>query len=738
MNKKIDLGNLYRKLYETYSATYADKKKQHIQEEVNTLWKILKSSDNIEGDVELKIKELQIQMTKKKATLMNFFSKIPSASISRIKLEREKEGKVQGNTNEGQTALPEDTDMVNIPSSESQLQTIPKPTPSQSASRNKIVVLESELNSLLLARDTAATLKLRDTFGRPRIEETQSGLLGVIKDLAVFGGAADDRRRTEAIRCCKTLDDLQAELCKLGYTISRSGLYLRLLPRRVNTEEGKRHVVTVPVKLCKPDSTLHIKHQDGPFCTATIRNLESLASILGPEQVFFLSMDDKARVPLGITAANAQAPILMHLDYRVKLPDHDFVVAEKHKLIPSVYAGIVVKKDGEGKPEAVTHSGPTYVAIRSGKHSSSNAETHATDIHKLTEISAFENFMKTREGFVKPVFIFTCDGGPDENPRYERVIISAIQHFKDFDLDAVYIATNAPGRSAFNRVERRMAPLSRELTGVVLKHDNFGSHLDSSNKTTDLDLEKRNFESAGTVLSNIWSQLVIDGYPVVAKYIMPTETRLDVEQAKALKRDAIWYAKHVRESQYLLQIVKCEVVSCCGVQRSSLRRLLREGFLPPPVLIKQTSSGYITTEKDDIESKFAPLLLQLSLKLSASSHLKQVPYDSYCPSIEGYLCKRSCGFCGLYFASYKATNLHKQLHKIKIPIAKIRPQRIAARRAREILCLDINDDALWLDEKDVDTTNVPDVKNEVNCEVTAMPVINNLKDWVQSPWTEVD
>ncbi|GBP67830.1 hypothetical protein EVAR_88882_1 [Eumeta japonica] len=40
-------------------------------------------------------------------------------------------------------------------------------------------------------------------------------------------------------------------------------------------------------------------------------------------------MDDKARVPLRITATNARAPILMHLDYRVKLPDHDFVVAEK-------------------------------------------------------------------------------------------------------------------------------------------------------------------------------------------------------------------------------------------------------------------------------------------------------------------------------------------------------------------------------------------------------------------------
>ncbi|GBP00285.1 hypothetical protein EVAR_885_1 [Eumeta japonica] len=734
MNKKIDLGNLYRRLYETYSATYADKKKQHIQEEVNAIWKILKSSDNIKGEVESKIKELQIQMTKKKATLLNFFSKIPSASTSRIQLEREEEGKVQGNTKEDQKPLPEDTDMEEKNILKRKISAAERQKKSRNFKNQKIVEL-CEKNI-----DLAAALKLRDTLGWPRVEEKQSGLLEVIKDLAVFGGAADDRRRTEIIRCCKTLDDLQAELCKLGYTISRSGLYLRLLPRRVNTEEGKRHVVTVPVKLCKPDSALHFKHQDGTFCTAMIRHLESLASILGPEQVFFLSMDDKARVPLGITAAKAQAPILMHLDYRVKLPDHDFVVAEKHKLIPSVYAGIVVKKDGEGKPEAVSHSGSTYVAIRSGKHSSSNAETHATDIDKLSEISAFENFMKTREGFVKPVFIFTCDGGPDENPRYERVIISAIQHFKDFDLDAVYIATNAPGRSAFNRVERRMAPLSRELTGVVLKHDNFGSHLDSSNKTTDLDLEKRNFESAGTVLSNIWSQLVIDGYPVVAKYIMPTETRLDVEQAKVLKRDVIWYANHVRESQYLLQIVKCEVVSCCGVQRSSLRRLLREGFLPPPVLIKQTSNGYITTEKDDIEGKFAPLLLQLSLKLSALSHLKQVPYDSYCPSVEGYLCKRSCGFCGLYFASYKATNQHKQLHKEQheVPIAKIRPQRIAARRAREILCLDINDDAIWLDEKDVDTTNVPDVENLNENEVTAMPVINNLKEWVQSPWTEDD
>lgn len=90
--------------------------------------------------------------------------------------------------------------------------------------------------------------------------------------------------------------------------------------------------------------------------------------MLGPDQTAFISQDDKAMVPIGITAATKQALILMHLEYQVRLPDHDFVVAERHKLIPSVYAGMAIEKNGLGDRKAVTHTGPTYVAIRSGKH----------------------------------------------------------------------------------------------------------------------------------------------------------------------------------------------------------------------------------------------------------------------------------------------------------------------------------------------------------------------------------
>jgi len=106
-----------------------------------------------------------------------------------------------------------------------------------------------------------------------------------------------------------------------GFRISRSGLYVRLLPRRSDTQEGKRHVNTVPVKLTRA----HKSHIDGRFAMATINNMEEVAATLGPAEVCFLSQDDKARVPIGITAANKQVPMLMHLEYRVTFPDYDRV-----------------------------------------------------------------------------------------------------------------------------------------------------------------------------------------------------------------------------------------------------------------------------------------------------------------------------------------------------------------------------------------------------------------------------
>lgn len=119
---------------------------------------------------------------------------------------------------------------------------------------------------------------------------------------------------------------------------------------------------------------------------------------------------------------------------------------------------------------------------------------------------------------VKPVVLIMSDGGPDENPRYEKVITHAIDHFRTYNLDALFLITNAPGQSAYNRVERRTAPLSRELAGLILPHDHFGTHLNNSAVTIDKNLEGKNFEYAGQTLAEVWNKMVIDGYPVVAEY----------------------------------------------------------------------------------------------------------------------------------------------------------------------------------------------------------------------------
>ena len=189
------------------------------------------------------------------------------------------------------------------------------------------------------------------------MEDTYPDLHKVIVALATATAGADSRRRTDILDSCQTLDDLRAAL------LSRSALYLRLVPWRTNTSEGKRHVTTVPVKIRRAKNNLRSRHQDSDFTFPTKDYLKSIASFYGSESVFVLSVDDKAKVPIGVTAVKYQVPMVMHM--KVRLPDHDFVKAPKHKLIPSVYAACEVKAVSAKKDLEISYSGPTYIAIRS-------------------------------------------------------------------------------------------------------------------------------------------------------------------------------------------------------------------------------------------------------------------------------------------------------------------------------------------------------------------------------------
>ena len=79
----------------------------------------------------------------------------------------------------------------------------------------------------------------REKNGRPAVIEAQPDLLNAIVNIASIGAAASDRRRSQELRSCETLDDLNKSLLKLGYCLSRSATYLRLIPKQ-NTLEGIR------------------------------------------------------------------------------------------------------------------------------------------------------------------------------------------------------------------------------------------------------------------------------------------------------------------------------------------------------------------------------------------------------------------------------------------------------------------------------------------------------------------
>ena len=96
-----------------------------------------------------------------------------------------------------------------------------------------------------------------------------------------------------------------------------------------------------------------------------------VGKLFGFHAVWFTSSNNKVKVPLVLAALTLPAPILMHLEYKVRLPDHNVLVGTPHNLIPSVYGNCDINLKGE-----VTYSGHTFIRICKGKHDKSSANTH--------------------------------------------------------------------------------------------------------------------------------------------------------------------------------------------------------------------------------------------------------------------------------------------------------------------------------------------------------------------------
>ena len=293
-------------------------------------------------------------------------------------------------------------------------------------------------------------------------------------------------------------------------------------------------------------------------------------------------MDDKCKVALGIAAATKQTPILMRTEARVRLPDHDFVVADRHKLNPSVISLHDITPNKFADPSAVSYKGHTFINIRSVKHDTVTAYDHGCDVLQM-----FNNTQDLKPTLwcptgPKPVLLVRQDGGLDGNITTYPAVITWSDIFVRLDLDLLVVSMSASGASAHNAVERRMSGLSLLMIGCVFPLDHYGSHLDENGNTIDLELERRNFKKAGQDLAQLWSRWTIDGCKTIAECVEPT-TR-EQKKSKFTVRDAKWRSDHVRHGKYTLVITKCEDDDCTTRKplRSNIKDILPNGQWPSP------------------------------------------------------------------------------------------------------------------------------------------------------------
>ena len=135
-----------------------------------------------------------------------------------------------------------------------------------------------------------------------------------------------------------------------------------------------------------------------------------------------------------------------------------------------------------------------HVVLRSAKHNPTGADTNVADILSLYDLDSFRGYLlRFDQDTTKPIFILTCDNGPDETPRHLMTQRAMWRLFTDdlLDLDSLIVASYAAGISPKNPVEREMAFLTHPLCGIVLDHKKFGGDTHAKGETVDEEIEKK-------------------------------------------------------------------------------------------------------------------------------------------------------------------------------------------------------------------------------------------------------
>ncbi|CAG8765870.1 7007_t:CDS:2 [Cetraspora pellucida] len=150
------------------------------------------------------------------------------------------------------------------------------------------------------------------------------------------------------------------------------------------------------------------EHQNNHYCLASVKVVRQFASLFLIFSVI-MSQDDKAKVPLGISAVSRTFQAIQSINEPVIVPDHDFPVVLQQKLVPSVYL-IIDSSDTNN----MLRSGQLSIYIRPQYEIETSSITHMNDLYSLMNNGHFDNMLKV-DNKIRPIWVLLVDGGLDKN-----------------------------------------------------------------------------------------------------------------------------------------------------------------------------------------------------------------------------------------------------------------------------------------------------------------------------------
>lgn len=332
--------------------------------------------------------------------------------------------------------------------------------------------------------------------------------------------------------------------------------------------------------------TLRKQHIDQKYGAKIIKNVRHLAALVS-EHALVVMMDDKASVPIGppgvpVGATRRQRHVLAPIDNLPDSADHDIVVQH---LTPSVS---VLMKPPTDPMSKHWYAGSPMVTLKCAIFEHSNPFRHMTELSDRLDA----------EGHQESIIIGLTDGGGDRNTSHISVQLGYICFFLRHDLDFLCFARTPPYYSTLNPCERVMSTLNGALYGLALERDkldldeNIVKNLVSKaawreaavrhpNKDIPV-LAKRSAQKVKDELNQRFSRLTYKGEKVligeaatndeVEKYKQELKIffpNADVDIKNISKQEAMknqllkeFYDKHIRVTQYMIQIKKCEDLDC--------------------------------------------------------------------------------------------------------------------------------------------------------------------------------